>query len=485
VQPTTRAVGRGTVGLEGTSHDTYAGDPVSASGVPTPAEYCLFTSIGPKLMTRLLVEKTPSSTLPQKKIYILIRSRIIPKIVRWTFLLFVFTLPFETLDIEAIHGTSSARIVGLLCFSTCLFYSKLCFRRPPQALWWFAGYVFVYVLMSLLTPEKVAGQLIKELQTFIQLLILCWISFTFLQEEKFARHTLLTFSITILLLATGMLLGLPGISQIRDGRLSAMSANPNGLACYMGMAAQVLIGFGIDHTYRKRWRQVTFLVLSLLPLIAMVYTGSRGGILASMTGVAVYALPSCGSKRKMMAILGTAIVVISVIYLVLNDQSTMSRFERTYEQGEMAGRDIIFARAVEMISEKPLLGWGNVSRSELGVRTGDGLRGRDTHNLFLYLLTTTGLLGTIPFLIGLGLCMRAAWTARVCSLGLLPLAWLVTIMVISMSGTPIGDKLMWIALALSLASGASTVKHRMRKNLLTKTILQLSQKRTVVHTTGF
>ena len=184
-----------------------------------------------------------------------------------------------------------------------------------------------------------------------------------------------------------------------------------------------------------------------------------------------------------MAILGIAIAVVGVIYLVLNDQSTMSRFERTYEQGETAGRNQIFAAAVEMISEKPLLGWGNMAGPELGSRTGKW--SRDTHNLFLYLLTTVGLLGTIPFLIGLGLCMRAAWTARVCSLGLLPLAWLVTIMVISMSGTPIGDKLMWIALALSLASGASTVKHRMRKNLLTKTILQLSQKRTVVHTTDF
>jgi len=435
-------------------------------------------------MTRLLVEKTPSSTLPQKKIYILIRSRIIPKIVRWTFLLFVFALPFETLDIEAIHGTSSARIVGLLCFSTCLFYSKVCFRRPPQALWWFAGYVFVYVLMGLLTPEKVAGQFIGGLQTFIQLLVLCWISCTLLQEEKFARYTLLTFSIATLLSATGMLLGLPGFSKnMGEGRWSAMGFNPNGLAYTMGMAAQALIGFGIDHTHRKRWRRVTFLVLSLLPLAAMVYTGSRGGVLAFMAGVTLYALPYCRSKRKMMAILGIAIALVSVIYLVLNDQSTMSRFERTYEQGETAGRNQIFAAAVEMISEKPLLGWGNMAGPELGSRTGKW--SRDTHNLFLHLLTTTGLLGAIPFLIGLGLCVRAAWTARVCSLGLLPLVWLVTMMVVSMSGTPIADKLLWLTLALSLASEAFTVKQRMGKNLLIRTILQLSQKRKVVHTTGF
>ena len=202
----------------------------------------------------------------------------------------------------------------------------------------------------------------------------------------------------------------------------------------------------------------------------MVYTGSRGGILASMTGITVYALPYCRSKRKMMAILGIAIAVVSVIYLVLNDQSAMSRFERAYEQGETAGRNMIFAAAVEMISEKPLLGWGNMAGPELGSRTGKW--SRDTHNLFLHLLTTTGLLGTILFLVGLGLCVRAAWTARVSSLGLLPLAWLVTMMVAGMSGTPIADKLLWLALALSLASEAFTVKQRMRKNLLIRTILQ-------------
>src|SRR5436190_6813041 len=97
-----------------------------------------------------------------------------------------------------------------------------------------------------------------------------------------------------------------------------------------------------------------FMDVSLLPLITMVYTGSRGGIIAFLTGVAVYALPYRRSKRKMTAILGAAIAVVSIIYFVVSDQSTMSRFERSYEKGDTAGRDRIFAVSVEMISEKPL-----------------------------------------------------------------------------------------------------------------------------------
>src|SRR5437762_7798262 len=117
--------------------------------------------------TRLLVEKTRPSTLPKKVIYI-VRARTSPNIVRWAFLLFVFTIPFEPVDIEVIFGASSlARIAGLLFFSTCLFYSKVCFRRPPQALWWFTGYISVYVLSGLLIPERFVDPFIERLQTLI------------------------------------------------------------------------------------------------------------------------------------------------------------------------------------------------------------------------------------------------------------------------------------------------------------------------------
>src|SRR5437763_14494762 len=111
----------------------------------------------------------------------------------------------------------------------------------------------------------------------------------------------------------------------------------------MALVAQALIGFGIDQTRRNKWIRVTFMAVSLLPLMAMVYTGSRGGIIAFLTGVAVYALPYRGSKRKMIAILGLAITVVSIIYFVVSDQSTMSRFERSYEKGITAGRDRLFA----------------------------------------------------------------------------------------------------------------------------------------------
>jgi O-antigen ligase len=279
-----------------------------------------------------------------------------------------------------------------------------------------------------------------------------------------------------------MFLGLPGFSKMSGGRMSAAGFNPNGLAVFMALGAQALLEFGIEQTLRNIWMRATFMAMSLFLLMAMVYTGSRGGIIAGMAGVALYALPHCKSKRKMAAILGATIAVVGVVYITVNDQSTLSRFELTYDTGNTAGRDMIYASAIEMIAEKPLLGWGPIVWwYELGRRTASPYITRDAHNLFLHLLLDGGLLGAMPFLIGFGLCVQAAWTARGHSLGLLPLVWSTTMIVASMSAT-MGGKILWLVLTFNLASGASTIKQYKRKNLVIRTILQHLSQRDISHT---
>jgi O-antigen ligase len=72
----------------------------------------------------------------------------------------------------------------------------------------------------------------------------------------------------------------------------------------------------------------------------------------------------------------------------------------------------------------------------------------------LELMSATGIVGTIPFLIGLGLVGAAAWRARRGAFHMLPLAFLVTVLIGSMSGTWISSKILWLAFAIALASGA-------------------------------
>jgi len=146
------------------------------------------------------------------------------------------------------------------------------------------------------------------------------------------------------------------------------------------------------------------------------------------------------------------------------------RWKKTYETGNTAGRDTIFAASVDMIAEKPLLGWGPIVLSyELGPRVKQVYR--DAHNLFLHLLMEGGLLGATPFLVGLGLCVRAAWIARVRSLGLLHLVLLSTMIIANMSGTWVTAKALWLIFMLSLAAGASPVKQYKKKDFIVQNTL--------------
>jgi O-antigen ligase len=120
----------------------------------------------------------------------------------------------------------------------------------------------------------------------------------------------------------------------------------------------------------------------------------------------------------------------------------------------MAGREQLYPALWQMFQEKPVLGWGPVNNTfELAARIGERERpARAAHNIVLELLTATGLVGAIPFLIGAWLCVRDAWRARRGPHAVLPLALCCSVFLSNMSGDWIAGKLIWVVLAYAYAS---------------------------------
>jgi O-antigen ligase len=132
-----------------------------------------------------------------------------------------------------------------------------------------------------------------------------------------------------------------------------------------------------------------------------------------------------------------------------------NRWEDSVRTGNLAGREQLYPALWTMFLERPVLGWGPVTNTyELAERIGERQRPyRAAHNIVLELLTATGLVGTLPFLIGGWLCTRRAWRARRTIHGVLPLALLFSVFLSNMSGDWIASKLIWIVLAFAYASG--------------------------------
>ena len=121
-----------------------------------------------------------------------------------------------------------------------------------------------------------------------------------------------------------------------------------------------------------------------------------------------------------------------------------------------------------MFVERPGLGWQPLmSGHELGRRVYhlSHSGGRDAHNLFLHLLLEGGIVGALPFLVGLWLCGQSAWKARSKPLGLLPLALFCAVLASSMAHTDLRRKPFWLVLALASAAtpltAGDTTQHRM------------------------
>ena len=95
------------------------------------------------------------------------------------------------------------------------------------------------------------------------------------------------------------------------------------------------------------------------------------------------------------------------------------------------------------------------NKYELARRLGDPAYGRrDAHNGMLEILTSTGIVGLFPFLVGVLLCVGSAWSARAGPHGLVPLAMVVALLVGNMGENRIVGPLFWIMLGYALASSA-------------------------------
>jgi len=379
--------------------------------------------------------------------------------VRLSLYLFVLAIPFESIDLGFMTGALSiAKITGALFFGFCLKYRPLCFPRPSRPVWWFAGYWLVNALYTFVLPKSMIREHIPNLITVAQLILFLWVGSTLMREEGILRNVTTAFLASCCALSVGNLLGLEGfVDKIGDKysgyRISALGYNLNELAALLGFALLMGVGLILDRSRWKRWKRSLLLATMLPLLILMVRTGSRGGLIAFVAAVAWYLIPIGRRGRRFVAIVIGAAAVVGLVYMVMKDPTTLERFTKSVQEGDTAGRDVIFDRAEAMIQEKPVFGWGPIEYLyELGTRTGHYGGQKDPHNLYLGLLCEVGIVGIAFFLRGMWLATHAAWRARIGVFGVMPLALMTMMILANTTGFWINRKPMWLMMAIAIGA---------------------------------
>jgi O-antigen ligase len=387
-------------------------------------------------------------------------------VIRYAFYAFVFSIPFDMADLNPGGMATISKLIGYLVVALALLQPSLCLKRPPIPFWYFAVYLTtvaatgLFSIMAGTAEPEYAGSIVRILFSRMQMICLFWIAYNFFQHEEVVKGSLTALSLATALIVLFQFVGLAGEIEAGRDRTTAFDANPNSVAAVLSLGFLAVFGlaYGRENTDWKA--RLLFWTTSAVLATAIVRTGSRGAAiaLALSFGVILFKKGNLGRKLK-FCLLG--LVVISIL-AVLSYQipGVRQRWEAALIEGNIAGRDRIYSAAVDMVLDRPLIGWGPINHmDELGLRL--GIPFRDPHNMYLYILTEVGIVGFIPFVVGLWICWRTAWISRFTIQGVTPLMMISFLLMINMKGSWQNRKLFWLMLAYVLASATyTTVRQR-------------------------
>jgi O-antigen ligase len=370
--------------------------------------------------------------------------------------LLVASIPFEyperSIPLEIPTLTGTVFLLGTLL------HPRRCYGRVPAVVVWFGVYLVAFLLSMVASGGEYISAALSEFVVVLQGVLVFLAAGNLLQDEKVATRAM-----AMLVGACGVRAALPFLGFAKTAsvvwtggeRVSALGQNANNAAMILAAGLIALIGLA----YARRGGRSRVILTGLLGALlgfAVLETGSRGGLASLVGGVMVFALAAHTLRARLRNAVIAALAIAVLILGILRLPVMKHRLEDSLKTGNMAGREQLYPSLWTMFLEKPMLGWGPATNTyELALRIGERERPRRTaHNIVLELLTATGLVGAIPFLVGSWHCVRRAWRSRRGPHGVLPLALFCSVLISNMSGDWIAGKLIWIVLAYAFASEA-------------------------------
>ena len=402
--------------------------------------------------------------------------RAVNPLIRCAFYVFIFSLLFEWPDRPI--PMEIPTLIGFIYLAFTLLQPRICYRRFPKELGFYAIYVCCFALLCGFVSHQ--DDAIKLLTLTVQIFFLMWSGYNLMRYERIMKTALMTLVISCSVISVMQLLGVAATQwEFYDAgsRTSVLGQNPNNMANNISLGVVALMGFAFGRNKTLPWAKYVAAPLAVIMVGAIIDTGSRCALIALGIGFAAFAIRGKTLWAKAKSLVIVLAVLGGLVLAVLQTPSLVSRYKQTLSGNDMSGRENIFPTAWGMFKEKPFIGWGPIDNMyELGRRLQimyggpvgpDGYK--DTHNMFLGALTSTGLFGSIPLFTYIILCMMAAWRARRGSQGVLPIVMVVTVILINMSGNWVASKLDWLMMACALASAnfLHTVRPRLAAANLT------------------
>jgi O-antigen ligase len=364
-----------------------------------------------------------------------------------------FEIPHRSFPIEV------PTFFALLFLLTTLLNPRACYKRIPTPLIWFAAHLWILAIAAVYNGVEHMDVVIKHFIDLTVLMLLLWTISNVLRDARALRATIVAFIVGAMVRAGMQVLHI-AVHRIPvwtgGERMSVLGQNTNMSAIVLSAGLITVVGLYTSHaSWLPKFHFLTWPLAALMGW-ATIQTGSRGGLFCIAIGLVVFLFSGRTPMIRLRNVLLGLVAMGALGAAAMYSPMMRARLEAAGEQGNLAGREKIYPAVLGMIAEKPLLGWGPIDNQfEIGRRINERKRpSRDAHNLPGELLTTSGIIGAVPFLIGIGIVIRSAYRARKGALGYLPLALLSAVLMGCLSGTWLISKILWFSLAIAVVAGA-------------------------------
>lgn len=394
-------------------------------------------------------------------------------VLRWPYLGIVFTiasLPLTDILPSVPEASSLVSLLGGVTFASFLLASlkkrtaqKIVDRLPAALVF---GLLFLIWLLTNFAAAVIPTSDGRVwIFTFLQLWALSWLTFLLIETPEQVQVLMWFFFLAGLvsaIYASGE--GIIGVTVKTSIRTTGLAEGANSAARYFLMA---LIFAYILLTQQKKKVIQLFLVVGMAVMVyGMLVTVSRTGLLLLMTAISLLLLQNLGTRNRVYALI-LAFSALGIVW-VLADNITF--ILQSISGSVLAGTDTVGIRyglwqaGLRMWINNPVLGVGvGQFTAQLPFYGWNLLPPRylvlGAHNMYIAVLSETGLIGFIFFVAMFAASLRYLFLARRSSLPQvkeLAMNWMIILILILIAGITKHDqydKLVWMFVGVSTAIG--------------------------------
>jgi O-antigen ligase/tetratricopeptide (TPR) repeat protein len=302
--------------------------------------------------------------------------------IRWVTLVALFIIPFLPLVVfngfffPFITGKNFAfRILVEIALAGWILLALIDKKYRPRFSWTFALFAALVVWMAIadafgMNPAKAFWSNFERMDgwvTLIHVFAFFVVAGAILGADKLWRKWWLTFLGGATLVCLYGVLQILGVFAIHQGgvRLDATFGNAEYLAAYLLFAIAISTWQAFES--KKKWLRYSLIVLTLLELVILYYTATRGAILglvgAAGLGALLWMFEAGKKGRRYAAGALVLVVLISGGFFLIRNSSFVQHDPTLARIGSIsladgATRFTIWHMALEGAMARPITGWG-------------------------------------------------------------------------------------------------------------------------------